>query len=502
MAYTRIHAIKSTVAKAVAYICNPDKTEQQLLVDSFGCHPDNAKHDFDYALCKTKSTDKNLAYHLIQSFAKGEVSHEEAHRIGIELADKLLEGRYNYIVATHTDKGHPHNHIIFCAADNIDHKKYNACKKSYYHIRHLSDELCKEHNLSIIEPSGRKGKKYVQWKAEQEGISWKKRLQEDIDECIKLAKSYEDFLRLIKEKGYTVSGEKIGDPHSKYIKFTAPGQERPVRGSFRNFGAGYTKEEIKDRIENPEKWQNRDQSDLNAAETKTAETTEAPKQKSRIKIPKKDILTRTGASRTLIDTTGEKFQNSPGLQHWASVKNLKTAAASYAAADNLSKLKEQIDKKTAEAKSARTELVELEHKMKKVSELLLYAEQYRDNKPFQEKYKKSKDPDRYLRMHETQLILYDGAERMLRKMGLEPKSVDPSEIRKDYESMLSKKLQLEQTYKAAEKEVNSLQQKLTNVEQYVGRDTSTTQLRHQKEPQLPEQDHKDNPTQSHEPYRT
>ena len=392
--------------------------------------------------------------------------------IGIELADKLLGGKYSYVVATHTDKGHPHNHIIFCAADNIDHKKYNACKKSYYHIRQLSDELCKEHGLSVIIPSDRKGKKYVEWKAEQEGISWKKRLREDIDECIKLAKSYDDFLRLIKEKGYTVSGEKIGDPRAKYIKFTAPGQERPVRGSFRNFGAGYTKEDIKDRIDNPEKWQNKDQSDHDASATKTVETTEAPKQKSRIKIPKKDIITRTGASRTLIDTTGEKYQNSPGLQHWASVKNLKTAAASYAAADNLSQLQKQIDEKTAEAKSARTELVELEHQMKKVSELLLYAEHYRDNKPFQEKYKKSKDPDRYLRMHETQLILYDGAERMLRQMGLDPKSINAAEIRADYEAMLTRRASLENTYKSAEKEAKALQQKMANVEQYVGKDNS------------------------------
>lgn len=466
MAYTRIHAIKSTVAKAVTYICNPDKTEQQLLVDSFGCHPDTAKHDFDYALCRTKSSDKNQAYHLIQSFAKGEVSHEEAHHIGIELADKLLGGRYSYVVATHTDKGHPHNHIIFCAADNIDHKKYNACKKSYYHIRQLSDELCKEHNLSIIEPSGRKGKKYVEWKAEQEGTSWKKKLQEDIDECIRITKSYEDFLHLIREKRYTVSGEKIGDPRAKYIMFTAPGQERPVRGSFRNFGAGYTKEEIKDRIENPKKWQNIE------IEKSDQKEQEQPKTISRIKIPKKDIITRTGASRTLIDTTGEKFKGSPGLQHWASVKNLKTAASSYAAADNLSELQKQIDAKTTEAKSARFELVELEHKMKKVSELLLYAEQYRDNKPFQDKYKKSKDPDRYLRMHETQLILYDGAERMLRKMGLDPKSVNPVEIRADYEAMQTRKATLERTYKSAEKEVKALQQKLINVEQYVGRDSS------------------------------
>ena len=221
MAYTRIHAIKSTVAKAVAYICNPDKTDQQLLVGTFGCTAETARHDFDYALSRTKSSDKNQAYHLIQSFARDEVSHEEAHRIGIELADKLLGGKYSYVVATHTDKEHPHNHIIFCAADNIEHKKYNACKKSYCHIRQLSDELCKEHNLSIIEPRGRKGKKYVEWKAEQEGTSWKKRLQEDIDESIRISKSYEEFLHLIREKGYTVSGEKIGDPRAKYIKFTA-----------------------------------------------------------------------------------------------------------------------------------------------------------------------------------------------------------------------------------------------------------------------------------------
>ena len=242
-----------------------------------------------------------------------------------------------------------------------------------------------------------------------------------------------------------------------------------MRGSFRNFGAGYTKEEIKDRIENPEKWQNKEQT------VQEPNTTEAPKQKSRIKIPKKDILTRTSASRTLIDTSGEKFQNSPGLQHWASVKNLKTAVASYAAADNLSELQKQIDKKTTEAKSARTELVELEHQMKKVSELLLYAEQYRDNKPFQEKYKKSKDPDRYLRMHETQLILYDGAERMLRKMGLDPKSVNPAEIRSDYDAMQARKSVLEKTYKSAENDAKTLQQKMANVEQYLGHDPQEKQ---------------------------
>lgn len=93
-----------------------------------------------------------------QAFAPGEVSYEEAHRIGKELADKVLEGKYSYVVTTHIDKGHIHNHIIFCAADNIEHNKYHDCKQSYYHIRKLSDELCKAHNLSIIIPGGERGK--------------------------------------------------------------------------------------------------------------------------------------------------------------------------------------------------------------------------------------------------------------------------------------------------------------------------------------------------------
>ena len=271
-------------------------------------------------------------------------------------------------------------------------------------------------------------------------------------------------MHLIREKGYKISGEKIGNSHAKYIKFLAPGQERPVRGSFRNFGAGYTKEEIKDRIENPENWQNVEQPQ------EEQKTQEPQKSKPRIKVPKKDIITSTGASRTLIDTTGEKFQNSPGLQHWASVKNLKTAAASYAVADNLSDLQKQIDEKTAEAKSTKSELVELEHEMKKIAELLHYAEQYKSNKPFHEKYKKSKDPDKYFRMHESQLILYDGAQRMLLKMGLDSKTVNASEIHSDYVAMQTRKNELLRTLSSTENEVKKMRQNLANVEQYVEKD--------------------------------
>ena len=141
MAYTKIHTIKATVNKAIAYITNPEKTDEKMLVDSFACSLESADIEFDFALKKTISAGPNKAYHLIQSFMPGEVSYNEAHAIGKELADRLLNGQYSYILATHIDHEHIHNHIIFCAADNIHHRKYDDNKRSYHHIRHLSDKL-------------------------------------------------------------------------------------------------------------------------------------------------------------------------------------------------------------------------------------------------------------------------------------------------------------------------------------------------------------------------
>ena len=155
MAYTKIHAIKATVDKAIDYICNPEKTDEKMFVSSYACSPETAAYDLKYTLDHCRENIPNKAYHLIQAFAPGEVGFEEAHRIGKELADKLLEGKYTYIVTTHIDKGHVHNHIIFCAADNIEHNKYHDCKQSYYHIRKLSDELCNLRRISASDESQR-----------------------------------------------------------------------------------------------------------------------------------------------------------------------------------------------------------------------------------------------------------------------------------------------------------------------------------------------------------
>ena len=166
MAVTKIKPIKSTLNKALDYIQNPDKTDGKMLVSSFGCSPETADIEFDFTIAQALNRGNNLAHHLIQSFEPGEVDYEKAHEIGKQLADAVTKGQYEYVLTTHIDKGHVHNHIIFCAVNFVDHHKYNSNKRSYYGIRNMSDRLCRENGLSVVVPQkGGKGKSYAEYLA-------------------------------------------------------------------------------------------------------------------------------------------------------------------------------------------------------------------------------------------------------------------------------------------------------------------------------------------------
>ena len=140
MAVTKIHPIKSTLKKALDYIENPDKTYDEMLVSSFACSYETADIEFEMLLAQAYQKGNNLAHHLIQSFAPGKATPEQAHEIGRQLADEVLQGKYPYVLTTHIDKGHVHNHIIFCAVDMVNQRKYISNKQSYAYIRRTSDE--------------------------------------------------------------------------------------------------------------------------------------------------------------------------------------------------------------------------------------------------------------------------------------------------------------------------------------------------------------------------
>lgn len=446
MAYTKIHAVTATVGKAVDYICNPAKTDGSILISSYGCSPQTAIYDFQFALSKTDPADPNKAYHLIQSFAPDECKNgllnpEKAHLIGNELAEKLLGNTYSYIVTTHIDKGHIHNHIIFCAADNIHHKKYHDCKQSYYHIRRLSDELCREHNLSVIPVSNSKGKSYKEWQEYRKGSSWKARLKTDINEAIKNALSYEEFISEMKSKGYEVQNAGLANS-GKYIKFRAKGQKYFIRGRSKTLGMDYTKERIKERIENKAK-------------------------------ERAGKMLHGRSIRSLINiSASHKYEENPGLKKWADKQNLKFAAQAYAALNekgfqSLKELEEQVTVLSDKAGYTKSNIISLERKMREQALILKYAEQYTENKPYHIKYHKAKNKDAVFRKYETQLILYDGAKNGLEQMGLNPVKINPEEVRKDYMVMENERNKLSDSYKKQIMEVKELEHLKNILVQYM-----------------------------------
>lgn len=447
MSITRIHAIKATVKRSIDYICNPAKTDGETLITAFGTTVEYAPAMFANALKKTDPSDPNLAYHLIQSFAPGEVGAKEAHEIGKELAERLLGGRYSYIVSTHTDKNHCHNHIIFCAADNITHKKYHDCKRSYWNIRHINDELCEEHNLSVIKENKHIGKSYKEWMADKAGTSWKSKLKSDINESIKQARTYDEFLDLMKSKGYEIKDAEISPEAHKYIGFRAPGQERWVRGRPKSLGEDFTKERIRERIE----------------------------EKARIRAERMKRLTKRNPS--MIDTTQDKFAESPGLMRWAEKQNLKAAAQIQSklaemGLDSFDALDAKIESLHKQAKEGKKATIALDKDITKFEDLLHYAHVYDENKKYIRGYERSKDKERYYRTHGYDIEIANGAIDRLKNAGLDPDRIDLQKMESDYAVMTADREKTSSAYKAAEKECEKLKKLRDDLTSYVGTEQS------------------------------
>ena len=288
MAVTKIKPVKSTLKKALDYIQNPDKTDGKMLVSSFGCSPETADIEFAFTIAQALDRGNNLAHHLIQSFEPGEVDYQKAHEIGKQLADAVTKGQYEYVLTTHIDKGHVHNHIIFCAVNFVDYHKYNSNKRSYYGIRNMSDRLCRENGLSVVVPQkGGKGKSYAEYLAEKTGTSWKGKLKIAVDGLIPQVSSFEELLSRLQAAGYEIKP-------GKYVSCRAPGQERFTR--LKTLGADYTEEAIRERIE--------------GRRTRTAK---APKAERGVSL--------------LIDIENSiKAAQSRGYEQWAKIHNLKQAA--------------------------------------------------------------------------------------------------------------------------------------------------------------------------------
>ena len=374
------------MSKAIAYILNPEKTDEKLLVSSYGCASETAAREFEWTRKIAEQKGMNpvriIARHVIQSFEIGEVTPELAHEIGKQFADEILGGKYEYVLTTHIDKDHVHNHLIFNAVDFVDYHAYKSYKRIYYDMREVSDRLCKENGLSVIPPSQNKGMGYKEYTEAKCGTSWKQKLKQTIDRLVITAKDYDDFLRLMQEGGYEI---KTG----KYISFRAEGQERFTRS--KTIGENYTEERIKERI---------------AGRT--------PRRNRRQTVPK-------GIS--LIGDIQERIRliDSKGYEYKAKLTILKEAARTlnYLTENNLLQYAD-LEKKVEDVHSSydRTgkELKGVEARLREVQPLIKNISNYQRLKPVYDAFQKAKDKPGFKAKHEAELVIFEAARSTLLAM--------------------------------------------------------------------------------------
>ena len=433
------------MSKAIAYILNPEKTDEKLLVSSYGCASETAAREFEWTRKIAEQKGMNpvriIARHVIQSFEIGEVTPELAHEIGKQFADEILGGKYEYVLTTHIDKDHVHNHLIFNAVDFVNYHAYKSYKRIYYDMREVSDRLCKENGLSVIPPSQNKGMGYKEYTEAKRGTSWKQKLKQTIDRLVITAKDYDDFLRLMQEAGYEI---KTG----KYISFRAEAQERFTRS--KTIGENYTEERIKERI---------------AGRT--------PRRNRRQTVPK-------GIS--LIGDIQERIRliDSKGYEYKAKLTILKEAARTlnYLTENNLLQYAD-LEKKVEDIHSSydRTgkELKGVEARLREVQPLIKNISNYQRLKPVYDAFQKAKDKPSFKAKHEAELVIFEAARSTLLAMQGDEKLPSLKTLQAEQQRLLEEQQRLYDERAKLKKEARMIDTLKANVDDFLKPNTERDQ---------------------------
>ena len=437
MAVTKIKAIRGTLSKAIAYILNPEKTDEKLLVSSYGCASETAAREFEWTRRIAEQKGMNpvriIARHVIQSFEIGEVTPELAHEIGKQFADEILGGKYEYVLTTHIDKDHVHNHLIFNAVDFVDYHAYKSYKRIYYDMREISDRLCKENGLSVIPPSQNKGMGYKEYTEAKRGTSWKQKLKQTIDRLVITAKDYDDFLRLMQEAGYEI---KTG----KYISFRAEGQERFTRS--KTIGENYTEERIKERIAG--------------------------------RTPRRSRKQTTPNGISLIGDIQERIRliDSKGYEHKAKLTILKEAARTlnYLTENNLLQYAD-LEKKVEDVHSSYDrigkELKGVEARLREVQPLIKNISNYQRLKPVYDAFQKTKDKPGFKAKHEAELVIFEAARSTLLAMQGDEKLPSLKTLQAEQQRLLEEQQRLYDERAKLKKDVKQIETIKSNVDTFL-----------------------------------
>ena len=348
-------SIAAVLKDRIDYDKNPDKTKGGLLVSSYQCSPDTAWQEF--ALSKQiyeaetgrKRAPENdvISYLIIQSFKPGEITPEDANKLGYQLALAFTGGQHQFLVATHVDKKHIHCHIEFNSTTLDCTHKFNNYRNTYQTIRKINDRLSREHGLSVIEKPKEKGKHYAEWANARRGTSWKDKLRRTIDRVLPTVSSYEEFLAAMRQEGYEIQTTR----KALSFRLASKGQERFTRA--KTLGADYTPEAIKERIGQP------------------------------VKRPRRRAaqLQKNGRVNLLLDIQSRLQGRGPGYERWLKIHNLKEAAKTlnYLTEHNITDydlLAARAATVSENFEKAATSIKQYEHRMEQIATLKTHIINY------------------------------------------------------------------------------------------------------------------------------
>ena len=425
-----------------AYAMNPEKTNEQELVSSYECDPRSVESEFllakrEYQIL-TGRAQKNdvIAYQIRQSFKPGEITPEEANQVGYELASRFLKGNYAFIVCTHTDRAHIHNHIIWNST-SLDHKhKFRDFLRSARAVRKLSDLICTEHNLSVIEKPKGKGKPYNIWLGKEKKSSHREQLRIAIDEALsKEPQSFSELLSMLESSGCEIK-------RHKNPSIRIDGKHRFAR--FDTLGASYSADELRAIISGTKK---------------------RPERKRNVKV-------KDGVS-LLVDIQ-EKMQQGkgPGYARWAKSFNLKQMAQTvlYLQEHNLLDYAE-LSQKAADAANKfnqlTAEIKDAEKRMAEISVMRTHIINYAKTREIYVGYRKAGYSKKYLAEHEADIILHKAAKKYLDDAGLKH-FPSVKQLDTEYAELLSKKKEIYAAYRKAREESRELLTAKANVDRILG----------------------------------
>lgn len=455
MAISKIKPIKSTLKKALDYIMNPEKTEGGQLISSFGCSELTADIEMQLTSGKARNESERLGYHLIQSFSpEDDITPEKALELGKEFADKLLDGKYEYVIATHTDRDHIHNHIIFNSTSFVDYKKYHMPYWHKYRMFNINDKICRDNNLSVIEhKSGEKGKNWHELNREGRGTNWKHKIKEAIDKAVKEAKDYEEFLHIMEMEGYEYEESNV------LLKFRAGAEGQIKFTRTRTIGEDYTKEMLIKRIEDKQ------------FNMERVQVTNSRKHKS-VSVENK-IRTKRSMNLIIDISKNTKAQQSKGYEHALVMANINTMARTmnYLQQNGLTtseKLSAYMAERHSVVEALERNFLNLESERKALSEKIKFSQNYVKYKKVAMQARRKNVGDEFLKIHRDEIMLFNVAEIYMNKNGIDTSYLDIRQMIAEHKQLLEKRKIFNFEIKDAREKMKEIENVRNNVEQILG----------------------------------